>query len=115
MWLEGRGNGRTGEEELGDNSAGSGLGNLVRLKETVRDSLLDTHARALLVVEGTEGEGEGTGLLLDLREGETRGLHLELVVDVVGTLVNRGASVLRASLHSQNNLRLVNLPWGRCR
>ena len=87
-----------GEEELGNERAGSGLGDLVGLEERVGDGLLDTHAGALLVVEDTEGEGEGTGLLLDLGEGGTRGLHLELVVDVRGALVDGGARVLGAGL-----------------
>lgn len=62
------------------------------------NSLLDTHAGTLLVVKGAEGEWECSGLLLDLGEGETRGLHLELVVDVAVTLVHGSTRVLGTGL-----------------
>lgn len=52
------------------------------------DSLVDTHTSALLVIERAQGEGEVTGLLLDLGKDGTGSLHLELVVDVVGALVD---------------------------
>lgn len=101
------------EEELGDEGAGRGLGDLVWLEQawvlgcnisrelTVSDSLLDTHACALLVVENTEGEGECTGLLLHLGESSARCLHLELVVDL-GALVDSSTRVLGAGLLSAN-------------
>lgn len=51
----------------------------VRLDQTVLDGLLETHARALLVLEGPNVERERASLLLYLREHSPRILHLELI------------------------------------
>jgi hypothetical protein len=87
----------TGEEELGDKRSGGSLHNVVRLEQTVRDGLLDTHPSSLLVVQRSQGEWESSSLLLDLGEHGSRCLHLELVVDV-GLLVDRGPRLVRLGL-----------------
>lgn len=52
---------------------------LERLDKVVLNALLDTHARADLVVHDAESEGERTGLLGEFREGSAGSLHLEEV------------------------------------
>lgn len=60
-------------------------------------SFLHTHPSPLLVLKGTQSEGESSGLLLNLGEHRSRRLHLQLVVDI-GTLVNGGPRGIRLGL-----------------
>lgn len=82
------------EEHLGRDGRGVGIHQDLegRDKSVVR-ALLHTHTCPLFVFERTQVEGEGAGLLLDLREHLARRSHLEQVRSV-GLAEDRRESVV---------------------
>lgn len=81
-----------GGEELGNNLAVLLVVDVVRDDETVVLALGKTHSALGGVLENSDGEGEGTGLLLELRVGSSRSLHLQLVSEV-SLLVDGGSGL----------------------
>jgi hypothetical protein len=62
------------------------------------NGLLNTHPSPLLILQTPQSERESTSLLLNLGKDLSTGLHLELIVDVRISLVNRRPRFFRLSL-----------------
>lgn len=74
------------------------LHHIIWLHQSMLHRLLKAQPGLLLVLKTPDVEREGTRLLLDFREDQTRCLHLELIRDSRIFLVDRSPRVLVASL-----------------
>lgn len=70
--------------------------------------LLKTHPRSFLVLQGTNVEGEGACLLLNLGEYCPRVFHFQLIGDSRITLINGRPRFLYTSLH-RGEMRVASL------
>lgn len=68
-------------------------------ERTVRNGLLDTHPRPLLIIERPKSERESASLLLNLGKHGSRSLHLELVVGIA-SLVDGCSRRIRLGLQT---------------
>lgn len=105
---------RTGEEEFSDECTGGRLDNIIRLQKTyptsvlffndlrertMRNGLLHTHPRPLLIIKRSKSKRERASLLLNLGKDGSGSLHLQLVVGIA-SLVDRCSRRVRLGLQT---------------
>lgn len=105
---------RTGEEEFSDECTGGRLDNIIRLQKTyptsvlffndlrertMRNGLLHTHPRPLLIIKRSKSKRERASLLLNLGKDGSGSLHLQLVVGIA-SLVNGCSRRVRLGLQT---------------
>lgn len=73
----------------------------------MRNGLLDTHPRPLLIIKRSKGKRESASLLLNLGKDGSGSLHLQLVVGIP-SLVDGCSRRIRLGLYQTNQLLLLN-------